>query len=194
MKFYRLLYPCLLLFGFLLWFLYEGSFAPIFTLCAILIHDAGHGVGASRLGFSSKKFSIKPWEARIGFGSQTFSYKDECIISAAGPLANLLTALVLSCIGYSFGDENALSFFFSVSISLALINLLPINEFDGGRILRCALSFFISPNATEIIGDALSFLSLFCLWCASVYLLIHTGADLSFFLFSVSLFVLKICY
>ena len=85
--------------------------------------------------------------------------------------------------------EGAVSFFVTVSAALALLNLLPISDFDGGRILHCLLAPAIGLRVTGRVCELLSILSLFCLWCMSVYALIRAGGSLSLFVFSTTLFV-----
>ena len=68
--------------------------------------------------------------------------RDTAIIALAGPLTNLLIALVLSVLSRIFASD-----FFSlfagvliqINLSLALFNLLPIYPLDGGKIMRAVL-------------------------------------------------------
>ena len=188
MRLSRYLFVVTLFSGFLIWYWWEGTAIPILTLGAILIHEGGHCVGALLCGVALHEFRLVPWEARISLGTQSLSYQKECFISLAGPLANLLTFFLVKARGISAVD-GALSFFAAVSLSLALLNLLPINDFDGGRFFRCLCAAFFGLRVAEILSDILSFLTLFCLWCASVYLIIRVNDNLSLFLFSGTLFL-----
>ena len=68
--------------------------------------------------------------------------RDTAIIAIAGPLTNLLIALVLSVLSKMFASD-----FFSlfagvliqINLSLALFNLLPVYPLDGGKIMRAVL-------------------------------------------------------
>jgi membrane-associated protease RseP (regulator of RpoE activity) len=71
---------------------------------------------------------------------------------------------------------------------LGILNLLPIREFDGGRILGALLCRVGSQRAAQKTVNALSFFCVFTLWSFSVYLLLRFAASLSLFVFSISLF------
>ncbi len=68
--------------------------------------------------------------------------RDTAIIALAGPLTNLLIAIVLSVLSRIFASD-----FFSlfagvliqINLSLALFNLLPVYPLDGGKIMRAVL-------------------------------------------------------
>ena len=167
---------------------------PLFASCALVaaaMHEAGHILAAYALGIKLRRFSFSMLGARLITDSGTVSYMKEAALAAAGPAVNLLGAayaypLMQVCTG------KAREFFEYLLISccfLAMLNLLPIKSFDGGRILFCLLANISDRFADGRLADAFSFLSLFCLWSTSVYLLLRTGSSLSLFVFSASLFM-----
>ncbi len=169
--------------GLLLWTLTAGTRIPLLTLVAILIHEAGHLLAAYLLHMKPKGVSADTIGIRLLFRGAPPSYGKEIFLCASGPLANLLSLLLVLPFK---GAENA--FFLSVSAALAILNLLPIEGFDGGRILHGTLLLFLSPTLADRISDLFSFLFLFVLWCASVYLMMRTGNELSLFFFSAAIF------
>lgn len=175
--------------GFIVWFLLEPSYEPILTLAAILLHEVGHTVAAMALKVPLGGFRLLPSEARISISGTLLSYGKEICISAAGPLVNILSAVGACLYGGSILGEGGLSFFATVSVAIAALNLLPVADLDGGRIFCCLLSRLLGPRVADPICKLLSFLALFCLWCISVYALIRTGTTLSLFLFSATLFM-----
>ena len=68
--------------------------------------------------------------------------RDTAIIALAGPVTNLLIAVILSVLSRIFASD-----FFSlfagvliqINLSLALFNLLPVYPLDGGKIMRAIL-------------------------------------------------------
>lgn len=169
--------------GILAWIVTEPSRIPILTVTAILLHECGHLLAAKAYRVRASGFSVDSLGARLTLAGTILSYPTELIICAAGPLANLLS-LPLARL---FGQENG-RFFLSVSLALALLNLLPIKGFDGGRIFYCLSALLLDPTRADRLCSLFSFFSLFILWCISVYLMLRMGADLSLFLFSVSVF------
>lgn len=169
--------------GVLLWTLTAGTQIPLLTLAAILIHEAGHLLAARLLHKRPSGAIADTVGIRLLFRGAPLSYGKEIFLCAAGPAANLLSLLLALP-----AKGNSGRFFLSVSAALAILNLLPIEGFDGGRILQNTLSLFLPPALTDRLCDLFSFLFLFMLWCASVYLLLRTGSELSLFFFSAALF------
>lgn len=160
------------------------------ALTAALLHELGHVFAARRCGVPLRSFSIELLGARLDLASGVITYRDELLIAAAGPAVNLASALALYPLISRFGGGAALfiSALTAASVGLAFLNLLPVSGFDGGRILYCLLSLFLSPAVVFRVGQVLSFFCVFSLWSASVYLLLKTAGGLAVFVFSASLF------
>ena len=170
-----------------IWALTASSSLPALTLCAILIHEMGHVCFARLCDISCKGFSLTPFEARIRL-TGAISYEKEILICLGGPLFNLASAAVVQWIVGNTVFSPPFSAFSSISAALALLNLLPIESLDGGRVIYCLLSRIGLHEIAAATVKILSFLALFCLWSASVYTLLRCGGNLSLFLFSATLF------
>ncbi|MDD2483255.1 MAG: site-2 protease family protein [Candidatus Shapirobacteria bacterium] len=61
--------------------------------------------------------------------------KDEILISLAGPVGNILLAVLCSLVSKIFGVQNILLYLLIlINVSLAVFNLLPIPPLDGSKI------------------------------------------------------------
>ncbi len=187
--FFRITPPLLTVAAFAVWLIWDPSYVPILTLVAIVVHEFGHLTAAAILKVPLGGFRMASCEARLALSGRLLSYGEEFVISFAGPLFNLFSLIIFQLWGGHILGEGAVSFFVTVSAALALLNLLPISDFDGGRILHCLLAPAIGLRVTGRVCELLSILSLFCLWCMSVYALIRAGGSLSLFVFSTTLFV-----
>lgn len=164
------------------WIFSESSIAPFLTVLAILVHELGHVLVSRFLCCELTKIKTEGGGLRL-FGQKAYSsYTKEALISLGGPLFNLITALSSYIL---IGNE----YFIQVSLSLALLNLLPINSFDGSKILSAAAHRIFSYEVAEKICETMSFLALFSIWCASVYILMKTGRNMIPFLFSAVIFI-----
>lgn len=169
-------------------FVCGNLFAPI-PLLAAAMHEAGHILAARSRGISLTSFDIGIFGARLGMKEGIHSYTDEIIVCAAGPAVNFFAAIMAAVLArISCMQSEGVEVFIFSSLSLGLINLLPVRSLDGGRILSSLISRLFSIRASDICVDILSFFSLITLWFVSLYLLLKTGASLSLFVFSVSLF------
>ena len=135
----------------------SGAYNAIIPLIAATLHEAAHVIAAKARGVRLKKFDVGIFGARLTMSEGIYSYADEIVICAAGPLVNLFSAGICICICNVGGIESELfSLFILSSIALGVINLLPVRSFDGGRILLSALSYIITSSSAE---KFLSFIS-----------------------------------
>ena len=135
----------LLLFGF-----DEGGSGAL-TICAAMIHEAGHCAAHFLIGAGT----ALPHASLLGFGllpRRLLSYREEIFVAAAGPLANLITFLLI----FPFGFSEDMRLFAIVNLLCAASNLLPVKSYDGYRILSATFSLLGIPRAMLAI-DALSF-------------------------------------
>lgn len=115
-------------------------------LLALLCHEGGHllvllslHLGAREMELSA--FGIALHRQRVG------SFRQELLLYAAGPAANLLTAALLL-------PWNRVAGLFH--LILAALNLLPIHPLDGGEITRLLLEQFLDLSAAERTAKSLS--------------------------------------
>ena len=151
-------------------------------LLAVLLHEGGHLLAAKWLRIRVSEIRLGLLGARMEV-RQILSYRQEWLLAAAGPAAGFLGAL-FALPFWRFGFWQT---FCVVSFGLSLLNLLPVQTFDGGRMLACHLAQTWGQAIAGIILRRLSFCVLFLLWCFSVYLLLRAGSGLSWLGFSVSL-------
>ena len=159
------------------------------SLLAALIHELGHL-------FAAKIFKIKLTELKIDFlgarlmvSKNIISYSKEIALCAFGPIFNFLSAIIVYVTSNNFqADYPRIRFFIFASVALGVLNLMPIKSFDGGRITEAALCFVLSPSSAKKAVEVLSFITVFLLWCLSVYFLLIYSSSLSLFVFSISLF------
>ena len=187
--FFKIAPTALWAFGFFVWGTLSHSADAFLTVLAIAVHETGHILGSWLMRAPFSSFRLAPSEARLNLGNGFLSYGKECFICLSGPLGNGISAWVAMRFGATLLGNDSLSFFATVSLSLALLNLLPISSFDGGRMLFCVLSSVTDPQKATKVCFAVSFLFLFSLWCISVYALVRTSESLSLFLFSAALFL-----
>ncbi|MBE6530865.1 MAG: hypothetical protein E7679_02080 [Ruminococcaceae bacterium] len=167
----------------------SSSYYALIPMFAAVLHELGHIVSAQICDVKLNNFSIGIFGARLGIGGGICSYKDEIIICAAGPAINFISAYFAALLSRLTTQNNDIvDIFILSSLCLGIINMLPIRSLDGGRIISALICRFGSVRSAELILDILSFITLFTLWCISLYLLLRSGSSLSLFVFSVSIF------
>ena len=158
------IHPLFFIFG--LYFAFTGKVFSflVYTLVAVM-HELGHFYASIKLGYKLNRIVLMPYGALITGNILDVSYKDEAFIALAGPLVNVVTALVFVALWWFFPSiypYTDLAVF--ASLSIAVINLLPCHPLDGGRFLSSTLSLFIKRDIavliTRIIGAIIGLLIL----------------------------------
>lgn len=157
-------------------------------LLAVLSHELGHIIMAYACGIRLKECTVGIYGAGLMPEYGLYSYGKEILLCLAGPLFNFFLGSLGLVIGLAHPSE-LLEYFSLSSFILGGMNLLPIRDFDGGRILLSLFTVFFDPGLADRILTVLSFLFVFLLWSLSLYLLLCHAASLSLFIFSLSLFI-----
>ena len=139
-------------------------------LCVIL-HELGHAVMAKRFHIKTEKITLLPIGGMASFEKLPESPKHELLIVIAGPLVNLVIAILLYFIVpvqdfvklninetlevlMRYNVQSFLFFLFMVNVGLVLFNIIPAFPMDGGRILRALLAMKVGrAKATRMASS-----------------------------------------
>ncbi len=152
-------------------------------LLAALLHECGHLLAARALRIPLRLLEIDIMGAKIFPAGALPSYRAEGLLAAAGPMTSLLLAFPLIGSVHPF----AIALRFS-TLSFALFNLLPIEGFDGGRVLSSLLAGLFSEKVAERVLFFTSYLSLLLLFSLSSCLLLRYGENASLAVLAAYLF------
>ncbi len=147
---------------------------------AVFLHEMGHILAARLCGAKIFSLTLDVTGAKMTLYGKLLSYKEEMLIAAAGPCANLISSALL----FPFFEN-----FSAFSLMLSFLNLLPIAGLDGYRILSSLVSLRMGCEKTHTVMKTVSFFAIFFLWLISVYLLLRFGSGLTAFILSCSLFL-----
>lgn len=152
------------------------------VLSSVLLHELGH-LTASLL-YHKPPRSIKIIATGISIElSPASSYAEEIVTCAAGPLMNLLYIAAASFFPSQPSETIKL-----VSLLLCFLNLLPLGDFDGGRILRASLSLLLEETISFRISQFITTICLAILWVLSLYIFFYSGINMTLLIFCAYLF------
>ena len=183
-KFLAVTFWSLTLFGF------DLVYIGVLTVIAALIHEMGHIAAILIL---NKNVSCAPSGRVYGFRIKTgvLSYKEEIIVSTAGPFINIVFSLLL------FSKSDYLSSFALINLMTAASNLLPIENYDGYKALYATVSLASKrEDLAAHVLPKLSFLFSVLICFTSLYLMLAFGEGywiFAIFLSSLISFMEKRC-
>jgi Zn-dependent protease/CBS domain-containing protein len=131
--------------------MYSLVFIMTIFFC-IVLHELGHALTAKRFNYKTKDIILLPIGGMARMEELPENPKQELLIAIAGPLVNVVIAVILypfinweavkesMTTAFVLGKNNFLFSLLSVNISLVLFNLIPAFPMDGGRMLRAILS------------------------------------------------------
>jgi len=156
------------------------NFVFVFALFfCVILHEFGHALTARRFGVGTRSITLLPIGGLASLKKIPENPKEEFYIAIAGPLVNVVIALLLypflnleAYMGQdpemlqeqlsSINGDNFLFYLFFVNIALVLFNMLPAFPMDGGRIFRALLSMKLgriqATNIAASVGKFLAFL------------------------------------
>lgn len=150
----------------------------VFILCVfvtVVMHELGHALAAKNYGIQTKDITLLPIGGLARLDRIPEKPLEELIVAFAGPLVNIILALITgsfitipdnpeALVAQLSAGVNASNFFLNfyiVNIVLAIFNLIPAFPMDGGRVLRALLAFkFKRHVATKIAARIGQFIAM----------------------------------
>ncbi|WP_343674193.1 site-2 protease family protein [Chitinophaga sp.] len=119
------------------------------VFACVLLHELGHALAAIHYKIPIREIQLLPIGGLTFFTKQPANPHQEIIVSLAGPLVNIIMALImipflpagtafwkLGAIITSIHASNFFHFLYNINIALAIINLVPALPLDGGKIIK----------------------------------------------------------
>ena len=171
----------------LLFLLCEPTGYALFLLAAVALHETGHLFAFLVCGEPLPRFSGQGIGLLLTPRAPLLSYPKEIFVCAAGPAFNLLAALALLPALQHGQAQDANFCFLVLHLLTALLNLLPIDGFDGGRILYALLAWLAGPRLAAFLSSAASLLCVLFLYFSGIFLFFLANSGPQLLLFSLLL-------
>ncbi len=137
------------------------------SVIAVALHELGHLITLYLLKQPPKNITLCIIGVNIKHNFLFEKPAYEAVVASAGPLANLITSLLLvPFISYSFPAALC-----AAGIVIGGFNLLPLSELDGGDILKSLLLIKFSLNQVNIITKTVNITVIVFISIIGVYLL-----------------------
>jgi Zn-dependent protease/predicted transcriptional regulator len=156
-----------------------GIILVLLLFFCVTLHELGHSLVAQRFGIPVREITLLPLGGISQISKNPDTPMHDLLIAAAGPLVNVVIALLLALVlgaqsslgrltptGILEGNlnepslTNLLVWLTAANFTLAAFNLIPAFPLDGGRIFRALLAMPLGyPRATAIasvVGQVLA--------------------------------------
>ena len=157
--------------GFLLlmaWMLYLDTTGVVpMGILACGLHELGHIIVLRRFKNDVRLFTLTVFGAEI-VPKKGMGYREEFLVAGAGPCVNLFLAGMFARVprGETFAGIN---------LALATLNLLPVRDLDGARMLRCGLSAIFGDRVSVAVSGCLDFCFTVLFSGVGLYLFLRSG-------------------
>ena len=156
-----------------------GAVLVCLLFACVALHELGHSLVAQRLGVSVREILLLPIGGVARLGREPKTALHELLIAVAGPLVNVVLAVLLVVgarvvvgpVWLSDGGfvralmappalATLVAALTAANLALAVFNMIPALPMDGGRVLRAVLTFFLGKlRATSIAATVGQFLA-----------------------------------
>ncbi len=166
---------------------------------SVLLHEYGHALTARFLGYSTRDIILSPIGGVARLEKFPKNAKHELWITIAGPLVNIVLAILFSILlvilyGIGFLPSSAavseinnpnevLRIIMITNVALFLFNLIPAFPMDGGRILRATIALMIGRKKSTRIAVTIGKIMAVLFVIAGVYIGSTTLPIIGIFIF-----------
>lgn len=141
----------------------------IILFICVTLHEYGHALTARRFGIITNEILLSPIGGIAKMGALSKNPKHELLISIAGPLVNIVIAIIIGLYIHFNQDSqfiptandydnftnyaDLIRLVFIMNIALFVFNLIPAYPMDGGRVLRAIIAFWANYEKATIIAS-----------------------------------------
>ncbi|MGI6267940.1 MAG: site-2 protease family protein [Acutalibacteraceae bacterium] len=169
--------------------IFDKSNTAVFALMAAVLHEFAHLACLIFFEQPPKNVEINALGMKISRGQNTkLSLGKEAIVALAGPLMNFSVAFFTALLTNMSWTNKAIA----INLSLAIFNLLPIFELDGGRAIYYLLCIKMQEKTASRVLTVFSVVTLFFLYLLGFLVLFKTKYNFTLIMATIYLTVLMI--
>lgn len=172
-----------------LFLLIDRTGAAVLGLLAALIHELGHMIAFVATGYSPQRIAFEMCGIRLQKKTYEMSFPKEVFVLLAGSGMNFL---VFCALCYSIGSVNTTSLFAVIHLVLGILNLMPVNGLDGGKLLRLFLGRHFAERTVDITCNIVQIALILPIVACSVYSVVIGAANFSLLMLCV--YLISVCF
>ena len=132
-------------------------------ITSLVLHEVGHAIVGRWIGLTPRHISLSLFGGVTVFDREPGTPGQACALALAGPVANLLVAVVAGIVHVVLVDAGAdplaaaaAASIVVINLGITLVNLIPALPLDGGHAARAVLGVVLRrPDIAGAIADAI---------------------------------------
>ena len=157
----------------LLFVLLDAEVLAWYIALPVILHEFGHLIAMALCRVRVQAVEFTPFSISIK-RQEMLAPGGELVVQLGGVLANCAAALVLyTC----FFQSMRTMFLIAANLAVALFNLLPIGNLDGGTVCKLLCRRFFSPDTARRVSRLVSFAVLTPLFAAAIFLILSGSGN-----------------
>lgn len=152
----------------------------LWGLYACMLHECGHLIAmsmvnakVSRIAFYGAGIKIVPEQSRI------LSFGQELFILSGGCLINFISFIIFWLIGK---NDDMFQFFAVLNLVTGIFNIIPLKNFDGGKILDLIIEHCFTPSKTYALKTGVKIICIVLILILSALFLKNNIGNITFFI------------
>lgn len=129
--------------------------AVFLMVVSVVLHELGHLVTAVYYKLPIRQSTLYPFGGIGHMGNEPIPFKPLALMILSGPLSSLVQAGIWLSLWW-WGSVTIFLWAAQFNLALALCNLLPERNLDGGRLLRMLQHTFLPAQVTGLVGFLIS--------------------------------------
>ena len=135
---------------------FDASLTVLMCFISIILHELAHTLMLCIFKVPVRKLELQPFGIYIEHAECMLRQKEQIFVSAAGVMLNLFTALMFSLV-YIFCKNQFFLKIAMINFLLFIFNFLPVNNLDGGDLLKICLTLKLGNERGCAIFRRVSF-------------------------------------
>ena len=160
---------------------FDNTYTFLIGISAALLHELGHIITMNLCGVPPKEIKLRLLDIAIVESNKHRTYFQDISINISGIAVNLFIFGISYIIYYNFYKNNNIQIFGLVNLLLAIFNMLPSEDLDGGRTLNIIICHIFNEHIAAKVLYITSIIIIIILFISGFYILCNFNYNFTYY-------------